>query len=762
MNFRKTLFFLCLIFLIVHINVLSQTISVEERIKNERSNDKEMEEYIDKLIDQMTLKEKIGQMIQLAAENILIEKADEINKNLVTYSKDWAIDTAKLGRIVREYHVGSWLQGKMVAAKSWCKFNTIIQEVTLKNSRLKIPLIFGIDIIHGATPIKNGTMFPQNINLAASFNKDISYQSTLISSAESARFGFHWVFNPELDLGHNIEWGRFFETYGEDPYLCGVMGSIYTKALQENDKSLPYKQAACARHYMGYSDPWSGKDRTPSEISDQKLHEFFKPSFKAAIDSGLMSVMVCSGEVSGTPVHMSKKILTDILRNDLGFTGVVLSDWDDINRLVEMHHAVPNEKEGAYRAVMAGLDMYMSNIKSTDFCVHVYELVQEGRIPESSIDLSVRRILRMKYKIGLFQHPYPDCLGFDIVGKKEHKEASFDITKESIVLLKNENNILPLRNAEKILIAGPFIDLKHPLCGSWTYTWQGDIEELYPEEMKTIRQAIEDEFSGSKVVLADSSDISGKSKNADVIVLTIGEYANTESVGDRPDLQPVKAQQKLMEKAVATGKPVIIVLIEGRPLVIDEEIVEKAAAIIWAGLPGEYGAPVLAKVISGKVNPSAKLPFSYPAHLGFHVPYNHKSSVLWSLKKSLKPYLYSFGHGLSYTDFTYTDLMVSDTIIKAGQSLTASVTVTNTGKIGGKEAVLWFITDEYGVITRPVRKLRHFEKQEIQPGGSKTFSFTIDPITDLGYPDETGKIRLEEGTFIISVGNQEMRIELKD
>lgn len=760
MNYKKTLIFICITILIGHIDVISQTISVEERIKNERSNNEEMEEYLDKMVNQMTLKEKVGQMIQLSAANFIIKAVDTNNKDLVPYSEMWAVDTTLLGNIVREYHVGSWLQGKTVPIRDWCKFNTVIQEVTLRNSRLDIPLIFGIDIIHGATPIQEGTMFPQNLNLAATFNIELNYQAAMISSLESASFGFHWVFNPELDLGHNIEWGRFFETYGEDPYLCGVMGSIYTKALQENDKSLPYKQAACARHYMGYSDPWSGKDRSPAEISDQKLHEFFKPSFKMAIDSGLMSVMICSGEVSGTPVHISKKILTDILRDDLDFTGVALSDWDDMKRLVELHHAVPNEKEAAFQSVMAGMDMYMSNESATDFCDYLYELVMEGRLQESRIDLSVRRVLRMKYMIGLIHNPYPHCADFDIVGKNEYRQIAVETTRESIVLLKNEKNILPIINPGRIVLAGPFIHLKHPLCGSWTFTWQGDDEKVYPDEMKTIWDAFQDEFTSSHIDSARVSSLSQKADNADLIILTIGEHAYTESIGNRPSLQPDKSQRKLMNEAIATGKPVVLVLIGGRPLVIDQEIVEKVAAIIWAGLPGEYGATAICEIISGKINPNGKLPFSYPAHLNYHIPYNHKPAELWGSQEALKPYLYGFGHGLSYTSFEYSNLKIDKAVFSGNVEVTATVIVTNTGDISGKEAVLWFITDEYGLITRPVKELRFFEKQELKPGESKMFSFTIVPEIDLAYPDEAGKNILEAGTFTISVGNQKIQMEL--
>ncbi|MCK5821879.1 MAG: glycoside hydrolase family 3 C-terminal domain-containing protein, partial [Bacteroidales bacterium] len=374
----------------------------------------------------------------------------------------------------------------------------------------------------------------------------------------------------------------------------------------------------------------------------------------------------------------------------------------------------------------------------------------------------VRRVLRMKYMIGLIQNPYPDCSDFDIVGKDEYKQTAVETTRESIVLLKNETSILPIINPDRIVLAGPFIHLKHPLCGSWTFTWQGDDEKGYPDEMKTIWDAFQDEFSSSHIDSARASNLSQKADNADLIILTIGEHAYTEYRGNRPTLQADKSQRELMHEAIATGKPVVIVLIGGRPLVIDEEIVEKAAAIIWAGLPGEYGARAICEIISGKINPNGKLPFSYPAHLNYHVPYNHKPAELWSSQKTLKPYLYGFGYGLSYSSFEYTNLEIDNAVLSDNEEVTATVTVTNTGAISGKEAVLWFITDEYGLITRPVKELRFFEKQELKPGESKTFSFTIVPEIDLAYPDEVGNNVLEEGTFIISVGNQEIQFDLSE
>lgn len=736
----------------------------EKYIRNERTDDPVMERFIDSLVREMTLEEKAGQMIQVPCEQPdgIIQQVNPGNPNLITYSSKWAIDTTELARLIQTYHIGSWLQGKAVTAEEWCRFNTLMQEMNLKHSRLKIPMIFGIDFAHGASSMRDGTIFPHNINMGATFSKELNYKAAWVTSVESAPFGFHWVFNPELDLGHNIEWCRFFETYGEDPYLCSVLGGIYTKALQENEFHLPYRQAACARHYMGYSDPCSGKDRGPAEISRQKLHEFFKPSFQVAIDSGLMSLMVCSGEINGIPVHMSKYILTEILRDELGFTGVALSDWEDVEKLVTMHGTVPDLKEAAFLCIMAGLDMSMAQNDGLVFCTNIVELVKEGRISEKRIDLSVRRILRMKYILGLFDHPFPDCSDFGYVGKKEHREIAARTAGESIVLLKNKDGFLPISQPAKILLAGPVISRKTPLCGSWTYTQGGNSENLYPPGMKTIWQAVVDEFGCNNVDSANLSDLTVKAAHADVLILVIGSHTYTEQFGNRGDLLPPHAQITLMQDAVKTGKPVILLLIGGRPLVIDEKVIEAAEAVIWAGLPGVFGAPAIAEILSGKVNPSGKLPFSYPAHLNLHVPYNHKLSEEWKMLRSLKLCLYPFGHGLSYTRFEYSDLKLSDTIVVPGKPLTAEVVVTNMGDIAGKESVLWYVSDEFGLISRPVRELRYFEKEHFMPGESRVFQFILSPETDLTYPGPDGEPILEPGSFMISVGDFKARIWLPE
>ena len=723
-----------------------------------------MEDKIDELISIMTVEEKVGQMIQITAFNFL-ELNNSENHHLIPHNSNYSIDTIKLSKLFSEYHIGSILQGDYATPGEWCSYITRLQEFNMKYSRLKIPFIFGSDIIHGSSVIIGGTYFPHNPNLAATFNKELNYRVAEITAIETAKLGMHWIFNPELDLGHNLEWGRVMETYGEDPYLCAVMGSIYTKALQENNKTLPYKQAGCARHYVGYSDPRSGRDRTPAEIGDQKLYEFFIPSFRAAIDSGLMSVMINSGEVNGEPVHISKKLLTNILRDDLGFKGVALSDWYDISRTVEMHKAVPDEKESAYLSVTAGLDVYMSSLKSTEFCDDLLELVKEGRITEERIDLSVRRVLRMKYKLGLFSNPFPDCDGNYSIGTDEHRQVALDAARESIVLMKNENNFLPLKNPGSITLAGPFINLRHPLCGSWTLTWEGDDESIFPQDMLTIWLAMHKEFPHSKIDSASMNSMTQKTAQTDAIILAIGEHAYPEYLADVPENTLSSDQQKLIETALNTGKPVVLLLITGRPKVIPHEIYSRCKSVLYVGNPGKEGAQAIAEIIHGKVNPSGKMVLSYPYHSTFHLPYNHKPSQIYSKPTfedvQMIPYLFEFGKGLSYNRYTYSNLTVSDTLISNNESITASVDVKNRGSYFGKEAVLWFITDEYGRITRPVKQLRYFEKAGFQSGDSKTFTFTILPERDLSYPDHNGKMILEPGSFIIDVGGLQRRFILK-
>ncbi len=736
-------------------------VTAGRRMELERTGNVVMEKFIDKLVREMTIPEKIGQMIQLSTAATVIKRCDANNPALVSYSEKWAVDTARLGELYRNYHIGSFLQGPTVKADEWAHLVRILQEVNMNNSRTGIPVIFGIDLIHGTNPIESGTIFPHNINLAATFNRQMNHDAASITALESAALGMHWVFNPELDLGHNFEWGRIYETYGEDPYLCSVMGSIYVKALQENPDTRPYRQAACARHYMGYSDPRSGMDRTPAEIPSQKLHEFFRPPFEAAIDSGLMSVMICSGEVGGTPVHMSREILTGILRDDLGFTGVALTDWEDITRLVEMHRTTPSRKEATFLVIDAGADVYMS-AKRTDFCDYMKELVRERRISEDRIDLSLRRILRMKYMIGLFDHPFPPEEKFCEPGNPDHRKRNLEIAGESVVLMKNRDGFLPIQNPGDILMTGPFVNLRHPLCGGWTITWHGDAEALYPKDMMTPYQAMADEFGKNSVDTANMWNIDEKAPACDVIVFIGGEHAYPEIDGDRPENTLDLSQQALLDAALNTGKPVVLIIVSGRPRVIPSRLYRGCMAMIFAGLPGKEGARAMAEVLSGKVNPSGRLTMSYPFHSAYHLPYNYKHSEDWERRSvKMKPYLMPFGAGLSYADFTYGNIHLSDTVVGPGGQITARVRVTNTGKYAGKEAVLWFIRDEYGMITRPVRELRYFEKAELQPGESKEFKFVIRPRTDLSYPDEDGRMILEEGAFTVFAGGRSAGFRLK-
>lgn len=712
-----------------------------------------IQERVDDLLKKMTLEEKVGQMTQI---NFTLIKKD---------SGDMVIDTAKVGALIRKHHIGSFLNGYPATPLQTFKFVDGMQKAAIRNSRLQIPIIYGIDHVHGAAFLKGGSAFPHNINIAATFNPEIAADAGKSTAVETADLGHHWVFSPVLDLGRNPYWSRFYETFGEDPLVTSIMGTSYIKALQAPNNSVPFKQAACAKHFLGYSDPRSGWDRSPAEISDQKLFEFFSPSFQSAFDAGVKTVMINSAEINGVPVHSSYKILTDLLRNRMGFKGVAVTDWEDIIKLYTIHKVAENYKEAVYQAITAGVDMSMTPY-DTEFNKHLIELVKEGRISEDRINLSVRRILTLKFDLGLFENPYPRNDRFSKIGSVEIKNKNFLAASESIVLLKNDS-ILPLsKGVKSILVVGPMANEKIYLGGGWTFSWLGNQEAKYPADMPTLFTAIKSEFNNSTVSYVDSKKISKKellsyTDKANVIIVAAGEEPYTEGVGNINDLTLNEEQLDLIHKLQETGKPIILILIEGRPRIITK-IYDPSKAIIFAGLPGLEGGRAIAKILSGEVNPSGKLPFTYPAFPGHHVPYNHKSSD--SAQNDIGKLKYTsiadFGHGLSYTNFSYNNLKLSDTVLSTGKKIIATVEVKNTGSRAGKETVLWFISDEVGSISRPIKELKHFEKREVKPGASYTFSFEISPEKHLSFPNEKGEKMLEPGYFKIQVGKEVKRFYL--
>ncbi|NML67879.1 beta-glucosidase [Hymenobacter sp. RP-2-7] len=724
---------------------------------------------VTKLLAQMTLEEKIGQMTQLT--NAAINHTGE--------QKDVSLDSAKLVPFVRDYGVGSFLNGEAVPPQQWLRTLAALQRITMRESRLHIPMLYGIDHMHGASYVSGAAIFPHNINLGATFNPEFARQEARATVMESADLGHLWVFAPVLDLGLNVYWPRFYETYGEDPLVAATLGAAYVTELQGNQDILPYKVAGCGKHFLGYSDPRNGWDRTNALIPEQRIQEFFRPSFQAAIDAGLKTVMVNSGEINGEPVHSSKAILTDLLRTQMGFKGVAVTDWQDILRLVTVQKTEPNEKEATFRCLDAGIDMAMTPY-NTNFCRLVKELVQEGRLTQARIDLSAGRVLTLKEELGLFDNPLPRADRLGRIGAPEHRQHALEAARESIVLLKNEQNTLPLTPArvKRLLVVGPSADSRANLAGGWTLAWQGRAESQYPADVPSLLTALRREYPQAVIETVPYQDAAGKplaasvlaaARRADAVVLALGEKPYAEGLGNTNDLTLPADQQALVRTAQSSGKPTVLVMIGGRPNII-RPVADGSPAILWAGLPGFGGGQALAEIISGTTNPSGKLPFTYPQAAGHIANYHHDNNEN-SLElsdfgagfenrdtKAIKTtMLTEYGTGLSYTSFRYANLQLADSVLSSNGTVRATVQVTNTGPRVGKEAVLWFLTDEVGRITRPVRLLKHFEKQSFAPGETRTLTFAIEPQRDLSYPAASGQRLLEDGFFTLRVGDQKAR-----
>ena len=721
-------------------------------------------ERVDDLINRMSIYEKIGQMTQLDITLI----------NTTGKQKDVILDPEKARDLIRNHHIGSFLNGEAVDPETWYQYMSELTRIAVEETRMGIPIIYGIDHIHGAGYLKGSTIFPQSINLAATFNPEHAYNAGWVTALESADLGHHWIFAPVLDLGTNPLWPRFWETYGEDPHTASIMGSAYVKGLQNNEETAPYKQAATAKHFLGYSDPRTGWDRTPVQLSMQQIHEFHRPAFQKAIDAGLKTIMTNSGEINGIPVVASHFILTTLLREQMGFDGVVITDWDDIGKLVDFHYTENNFKEAVYSAINAGVDISMTP-KHLDFNKSMLELVDEERITEERIDQSVRRILRLKFELDLFENPYPRNDRFNRTGASENRQKARVAACESIVLLKNKNHLLPANKPKRIGVLGITANSRRNLCGGWTLSWQGGKESQYPDEMQTIFKALEEEFPDAEVMLFDSEDISGQNANSDqksspildklntmdLLIYGAGEEPYCEFTGNINDLRLPHKQNEELKLISQSTPPLVLILVQGRPRIITKHV-EKSDAIIHAGLPGFEGAKAIAKVISGSVNPSGKLPFSYPQYPNYFLPYNHKKSSYFSfdpeeanqiIQNNESPALFPFGYGLSYTTFKYSEIRLSSNSMTDNGSIKAAISVTNTGDRAGIESVLWFTSTHVGRITRPVKELKHFERVNLKPGETTELEFKITPQT-VSYPDEDGRPIIEKGSYTVIVNDR--------
>jgi len=710
---------------------------------------------VNAMLAKMTLDEKIGQMTQLTLDEVLKKT------NGVTVEPQ-EIDPDKIKEALLKYHVGSLLNvsGGAQTREEWYKLISSIQSYAAQD-RLKIPVIYGIDAMHGQNYTVGSTLFPQEVGMAATFNPELAKREGEITAYEVRASYIPWNFSPVLDLGRNALWPRIYETFGEDPYLAKTMGAAVVKAYQGNNLADKYKVAACMKHYLGYSFPLDGKDRTPAWIPDRYLREYFLPTFAAAVRAGAHTVMVNSSEINGVPVHASKYLLTDVLRGELHFDGVIVTDWQDIKYLQLRHHIAATQKDAVLIAINAGIDMSMVPYDYS-FSIYLKELVKEGKISEARINESVKRILKLKYELGLFENPVGNPGDYPKFGSAEFEEASLKAAQESITLLKNNNDILPLKKNAKVLVTGPGANTMRALDGGWSYTWQGDFSDKYASDKNTILKAITQKIGGQNVSYEQGStydsltniDAAVKAaKQADVIVLCLGEKSYAENVGNIDNLDLPWAQTQLANELAKIGKPIVLIMGEGRPRIITE-VESKSAATIMTYLSGNEGGNALADILFGDVNPSGKLPITYPRFANALVNYYRKNLENGNSDDGhgYNP-LYEFGYGLSYTTFAYSNLHLSKHDMKAGEALTVTVDVKNTGSRVGKESVLLYSREEYASITPDTKRLRAFQKIDLQPGESRTVTFKITP-EDISFINDVSKRVTEAGQFTIEVGGQ--------
>jgi beta-glucosidase len=714
---------------------------------------------VEKLLTQMTLKEKVGQMTQLEIGMV----TDGTGPNL-------RINPDKLRKAVGEYGTGSILNvnDQALTVEKWHEIIRAIQEEA-KKSRLKIPVLYGIDTIHGATYIAEGTLFPQPLAMAATWNPELMLRGSQIAAAETRKAGIPWSFSPVLDAGRQPLWSRLWETLGEDTYLATVMGVATVHGYEGSDLSSPVSVSASLKHYVGYSYPTTGGDRTPALIPESTMREYFLPTFAAAVKAGAHTVMVNSSEVNGIPGHANGYLLKDVLRGELGFQGIVVSDWMDIKKLVGVHHIAANEKEATRISVLAGVDMSMVP-SDYSFSNLLLELVQEGKVPVSRIDEAVKRILTVKYQMGLFDDPLRGMESKTVVGSAESRQASLEAAHESITLLKNENHALPLSKTAHILVTGPDADSLIPLNNGWTYTWQGERASAYPKDHATILKAIQEKIGVANVTYVPGTTVDHEvdvakaveaASKADAVVICIGEWAYAETPGNITDLTLPDAQLFLVHKIEETKKPVILVLTEGRPRII-HRIADPAKAIVMAYNPGNEGGQAIADVLFGDVNPSGKLPITYPRWPNRLFTYDHKvfEGEDWGEGKAHAAPQFEFGTGLSYTTFAYSDLRVAQAAVSGARTVQVEVTVKNTGDRAGKEVVQVYLSQRFASVTPPLKRLKRFAKVALQPGESRKLNFAL-TADDLSFIGMENKSVVEPGTFDVLVGGLHQSFEWK-
>ncbi|WP_418321058.1 glycoside hydrolase family 3 N-terminal domain-containing protein [Segatella hominis] len=730
-------------------------------------SDPKIEAQVEQTLKKLTLEEKIGQMMELVTD--LFGAND---KNGVFY-----IDEHKTDSILSRYKIGSILNAPNTCAptaKQWEKYIAQIQKISMK--RIGIPCVFGLDQNHGSTYTQGGTLFPQNINVAASFNREIARRSAEATAYETRAVSVPWTYSPTVDLGRDARWPRIWENFGEDCYLSSEMGKAMVYGFQGEDPNNidQYHIATSMKHFMGYGVPWTGKDRTPAYISPADLREKHFAPFLAGLQAGALTVMVNSASVNGMPMHANKDILTGWLKEETGWDGVLITDWADINNLYTREMVAKDKKDALRIAINAGIDMIMEPY-SCDACGYLVELVKEGKIPMSRIDDACRRVLRMKYRLDLFKNPTQKLKNYPKFGGEEFAKLALDGATESMVLLKNEGNILPLQRGKKILLTGPNANQMRCLDGGWSYTWQGHRADEFAGKYNTIYEAFCNEYGRENVILNQGVTYNEKgkyweenepqilgavaaAKDADVIVACIGENSYTETPGNLTDLWLSENQRNLVKELAKTGKPVILVLNEGRPRLI-ADIEPLAQGIIDILIPGNMGGDALANLVSGKSNFSGKMPYTYPKEINSLANYDFKKSEEVGTMEGAYDYnakitqQWGFGYGLSYTTYKYSNLKVSQSDFRHGDIIKVSVDVKNTGKVAGKESVLLFSSDLISSMVPDGRRLRAFDKIELQPGETKTVTFNLN-ADDLAFVGYDGKWVLEEGDFKLMIADQ--------
>lgn len=725
--------------------------------------DEQLEAKVEKTLAKMTLDEKIGQMLELNLD--IMGTYDASGK--------WKLNETMLDTCISKYKVGSLLNApgtRAATVEQWQEWIRLIQKKSMKH--IGIPDVFGLDHNHGVTYTQGGTLFPQPINIAASFNTELARTGAQVTAYESRAANCPWVYNPVTDLGRDPRWSRIWESFGEDPIVNARMAEAEIMGYQGNDHNhlSRYNVATSLKHYMGYGAPFTGKDRTPAYIAPNVLREKYFEPFKAAVQAGALTIMVNSSSINGVPVHASYEYLTQWLKKDLNWDGMIVTDWADINNLFTRERVAKDKKDAIRIAINAGIDMSMDPY-SVEFCILLKQLVNEGKVSQERIDDAVRRILRLKYRIGLFDEPNTGGKGYEKFGSQEHADMALRSAEETEILLKNEG-VLPLAKGKKILLTGPNANQMRCLNGGWSYTWQGSKAEDLAEKYNTIYEALCNKYGQENVILDQGVTYNEKGQyweenepqiekavaaaaQADVIIACVGENSYCETPGNLTDLWMSENQRNLVKALAKTGKPIVLVLNEGRPRLI-ADIEPLAKAIVHIMLPGNYGGDALANLLAGDANFSAKLPYTYPKEINSLANYDYKVSeevgtmagaYNYDAKVSLQ---WPFGYGLSYTTFEYANLKVDKANFTADDTLTATVDVKNTGSRAGKESVLLYSSDLIASIVPDNKRLRCFTKISLEPGETKTVTFTL-PAKDLAFVGADGRWTLEEGDFLLRV-----------